>query len=91
MEQLLYWFVGGMGVPLIQYLKNEFGWRGKQAVWLASAVSVALAFAALFVSHELALSDFTMANLVAVFGQVIAAATLAYKLLMGEEEPPAVS
>jgi hypothetical protein len=86
MEQLLYSLVGAIGVPLIQWLKGELGASGRSAVWLTVAVATLLAVVALLVSRELALADFTLANLVAVFGQVLAAATLAYKLLL--DTPP---
>ncbi len=84
MEEALYWLVGALGVPLIQWLKNMFGLQGKPAVWLSVAVAVMLAISALFIGRELALTDFTLANLAAVFGQVLAAATLAYKLLLAD-------
>ncbi len=89
MEQALYWLVGGLGVPLIQWIKARTGWSGQQAVWLTVAVSAALGIAALFASHQLALADFTPSNLFAVIGQVLAAATLAYKLLLGGQPSPA--
>ncbi len=82
MEEALYWIVGTLGVPLVQWLKKLIGAQGKSAVWLTVAVAVILSIAALFLSNELALTDFTPLNLAAVFGQVLAAATLAYKLLL---------
>lgn len=82
MEEALYWLVGAVGVPLVQWLKSILGAQGKSAVWLTVAVAVILSIASLFLSQELALSDFTLINLAAVFGQVLAAATLAYKLLL---------
>jgi Tfp pilus assembly protein PilN len=82
MEEALYWLVGAVGVPLVQWLKKLAGAQGKSAVWLTVAVAVILSIAALFLGQELALTDFTLANLAAVFGQVLAAATLAYKLLL---------
>lgn len=86
MEEALYWLVGAVGVPLIQWLKGITGAEGKSAVWLTVAVGVVISIAALFLSQELELSDFTVINLAAVFGQVIAAATLAYKLLLPKSE-----
>jgi len=85
MENLLYWLAGGIGVPLIQWLKQLLGFHGKAAMWLTAAVAVVLAVAALLISRQLVPVDFTPENLAAVFGQVLAAATLAYKLLLGEE------
>lgn len=81
MEQAIYWLVGAVGVPLITWLKGQFNLSGKAAVWLALAVSAVLAVVALFLSQELTLADFTPENLLAALGQVLAAATLAYKLL----------
>ena len=82
MEEAIYWLVGTLGVPLVQWLKQVVGVQGKSAVWLTVAVAVILSIAALLLGDELALSDFTLPNLAAVFGQVLAAATLAYKLLL---------
>jgi len=87
MEQLLYWLAGGLGVPLIQWLKKTFGLSGTLALWVMLGVSILLAVAALFITRQLSLDDFTPANLLAVFGQVVAAATVAYKLLLKEEVP----
>jgi len=84
MEQAIYWLVGAVGVPLISWLKGQFNLGGKAAVWLALAVSAVLAVAALLLSQELTLADFTPENLLAALGQVLAAATLAYKLLTEE-------
>ena len=84
MEQAIYWLVGAVGVPLISWLKAQFNLSGKAAVWLALGVSAVLAVAALFLSQELTLADFSPENLLAALGQVLAAATLAYKLLTGE-------
>ena len=87
MEQLLYWLAGGVGVPLIQWLKKALGLEGTPALWATLGVSIALAVAALFITQELSLDDFTPARLLAVFGQVVAAATVAYKLLVQEQTP----
>ena len=82
MDQAVYWLVGALGVPLINWLKEAFGLVGKAAVWLTLAVSVVLGTAALLLSQELFWADFTPENLLGVIGQVLAAATLAYKMLM---------
>ena len=86
MEQAIYWLVGGIGVPLIQWVKNQFGLTGKAAVWLTVGVSLLLAVAGLFLSDALSLGDFSPENILAAFGQILAAATLAYKLIHEEEE-----
>lgn len=86
MEQAIYWLVGGIGVPLIQWVKNHFGMAGKAAVWLTVGVSLVLAVAGLFLSDALSVGDFSPENILAAFGQIVAAATLAYKLILREEE-----
>lgn len=88
MEQAIYWLVGGIGVPLIQWIKTRFGLEGKAAVWLTVGVSLLLAVAGLFLSEALSLSNFSAENILAAFGQIVAAATLAYKLLQSEEAEP---
>jgi hypothetical protein len=85
MEQALYWLVGSVGMPLIQWLKGLLGWDGWKAMLLTVVVAVILALAALFTSKELVVGEITWANLLAVFSQVFTAATLAYKLLLGEK------
>lgn len=84
MEQALYWLVGAVGSPLIQWLKEHFGLEGKAAVWLTLAVSTLLAVLALLLCGELNAAEFSPENLLAGLGQILSAATLAYKLLGGE-------
>lgn len=81
LEQSIHWLVGALGVPLINWLKRAFGLSGRAAMWLTLAVSLLLGTASLFLSRELAWADFTPENLLAVVGQVLAAATLTYNLL----------
>ncbi len=82
LEQAIYWIAGGIGVPLIQWLKNKLSVSGKSALWLTVGISVAVAVAALYFSDGVAFVDMNPAGILAVFGQVLAAATLAYKFLM---------
>lgn len=81
MEDLLYWLVGGLGVPMINWLKRRWGLHGKPAMWLSAGVAAVLALIALVFSQQLKLSQFTPDEMLGVFGQVLAAATLAYELL----------
>ena len=82
MEQAIYWLVGGIGVPLIQWLKGILALDGEKAMWLTVGVSILLAVVALFVSQEFSVYDFSPENLLVVFGQVLAAATIAYKFFV---------
>ena len=84
MEQAIYWLVGGIGMPLIQWLKGLLSLEGKGTVWLTVGISIVLALAALLVSKELELGDFSPERILGAVGQILAGATLAYKLLRGE-------
>jgi hypothetical protein len=81
MEQIIFWMAGAFGVPLVNALKKAFGFEGKAAVWLTAAVSAALALVAVLFSGTDTAGEFGPEQLFAAFGQVLAAATLAYKLL----------
>ena len=84
MEQAVHWLVGALGVPVINWLKRKFGLAGKRAMWLTLGVSAVLGFGSLLLSQSLEWADLTPENLLALIGQVLAAATLAYNLLRGE-------
>lgn len=79
-DQIALWLVGGIGVPIVGYFKSKLGWDDRAAMILTIVITFLIATIALFVSQELAVSSFTLENLVAVFGQVIAAATIVYGL-----------
>ncbi|QYK51835.1 MAG: hypothetical protein KF701_04890 [Anaerolineales bacterium] len=81
MEQALYWLTGALGVPLVNWLKARYGLQGRAAMWLTTAVAALLGLAAALLSRELAPGSLQPEGLLAAFGQVLAAATLAYKLL----------
>jgi hypothetical protein len=81
MEQILYWLAGGLGVPLVNGLKSWLRIDGKGAVWLTAAVAAVLATIAVLVTEAGQWAEFTPEQLFAAFGQVMAAATLAYKLM----------
>lgn len=81
MEQLIFWLTGAIGVPVVNALKARFGAQGKSAVWLTAAVAAALALGAVAAGQTAQWTEFGPEQLFAAFGQVLAAATLAYKLL----------
>lgn len=81
MEQILYWLAGGLGVPLVNGLKKFFGLEGKAAMWLTVGVSAALGLAASLLSRQIGATSLEPQHVLAAIGQVLAAATLAYKLL----------
>ena len=84
MEQAIYWLTGAVGMPLINRLKEKFGLADQAAMWLTLVVAAVLAVLALLLSQELSLAEFNAESLLAVLGQVLAAATLAYNLLRGK-------
>ena len=81
MEQIIFWMAGAFGVPLVNVLKHLFGLQGRAAVWLTAAVAAGLALAAVLAGEAAHWTEFGPQQLFAAFGQVLAAATLAYKLL----------
>jgi hypothetical protein len=81
MEQILFWLAGGLGVPMVNALKSLLGLEGKAAMWLTAPVAALLGCAAVLLTKGFSLSSLTPEQLFAAFGQVLAAATLAYKLL----------
>lgn len=91
MEQVLYWLAGGLGVPLVNGLKLWLGMEGKAAVWLTAAVAALLATIAVLITEATHRAEFAPEQLFAAFGQVLAAATLAYKLMAGKSHPAAKS
>ena len=81
MEQIIFWLAGAFGVPLVNALKAFFGAEGKNAVWLTMAVAAVIALVAVVAAEAAQWTQFGPEQLFAAFGQVLAAATLAYKLL----------
>lgn len=85
MEQLIFWLAGVFGVLLVNALKQRFGLQGRTAMWLTAAVAAGLAVLALAAGGLLGSpAGWEPQQLFTAFGQVLAAATLAYKLLSGE-------
>lgn len=82
-EQLALAFIGLLlglfeAGRLIDVIKNYLGWEGPQAKLLAAGVSVVVSLAALFVSGEVGIADFTLENFPVVFGLVYPVAELVY-------------
>ncbi|KAA3643440.1 MAG: hypothetical protein DWQ07_23285 [Chloroflexi bacterium] len=87
-EEFLPWISGALGVPVINWLKTQFGFAGKAAMWLTLAVSVAVSLSALLLTQQISFMDFSVENVLNIFGQVVAAATIVYKLLIEPAAPP---
>jgi hypothetical protein len=84
---LVSFVLGIVGSPtLIDWIKKTLGLEGTGALLLAAGASAVIGFAALFISGEIGLADFTWNNLPAAFGIVFTAATLAYRLLNPEPQ-----
>lgn len=84
MEQIVFWLAGGLGVPLVNALKGWFGLQGKAAMWLTAAVAAVLGGAAVLLTKNFSFAELQPDQFFAAFGQVLAAATLAYRLLAAE-------
>ena len=84
MEQSLYWLAGAIGVPVIQWIKKTMKIEGQAALWLTIGVSLILAVASIFINNEISPGNLSPENILGVFGQVLAAATLAYKFLVSK-------
>jgi len=65
-------------VRIVDFVKNILKVDGAWAKILAAVVAVLVSLGALFVSKEIALADFTLANLPYVFAPVYALAELVY-------------
>ena len=65
-------------VRIVDFVKNILKVDGAWAKLLAAVVAVLVSLGALFVSKEIALADFTLANLPYVFAPVYALAELVY-------------
>ncbi len=77
LEVFFPWIAGAIGVPVITYLKGQFGLSGKGAISLTIIASFLLAGVSLFATGDLDLS----ADFFAVSAQVLGVATAVYKLL----------
>lgn len=76
LEALAPYLAGLIGVPVVSWAKNQFGWEGKPVVILAAVISVVLAVVAMAASGELSGVD-----LLEDGAKAFAAATLIYKLI----------
>ena len=65
-------------VRIVDFVKNILKVDGAWAKLLAAALAVLVSLGALFVSKEIALADFTLANLPYVFAPVYVLAELVY-------------
>lgn len=82
-EQIALLIVGGLlGLfeqkRIVDFVKERLGWDGAYAKLLAAAIAVLTSLGALFVSGEIGLADFTLANFPVVFAPVYALAEIVY-------------
>jgi hypothetical protein len=68
-EQILYWLAGGLGVPLVNGLKQWLGIEGKSAVWLTAAVAALLAAIAVLVTEAANWAELTPEQLFAALAR----------------------
>ena len=82
METVIAALSGGVGIPVVNFLKGKLGWSGKASVALTTAVSVVLGVAAMFITGQLGLpTEFTPEAIAGFVGVVFSTATIVFKLL----------
>lgn len=69
-----------IGVPVIQFLKNAFGWEDKSATVAAVAVAAILAIVEMFLTDQLDLAKFSIESFPSIFFGVYTVATVYYQL-----------
>lgn len=72
---------GIMGVPVVQFLKNKFGWSGNAALSIAVAVSFALGLVIAIVNGQITGELVDPKQVADAFGMVFTTATVLFKLL----------
>ena len=77
---IVYWLFGGIAVPLIQALKDAIGARGFRAFQIAVLTSISLTVIAVFVVSDSLNTAFADEDILPGFGQVLAGATIFYRL-----------
>ena len=72
---------GVLGVPVVTWLKNSFGWSGNAALGIAVAVSFAIGLAVAFVNGQITGALVDPKQVADAFGVVFTTATVLFKLL----------
>ena len=89
-EQLLRMFIevvaGFIGMPFFDFVKKKLGLENMTAMFFVAGLSALVGVAALFVTGEVGLTDFTIENMPEAFGLVFAAASFLYKKLNPEPQ-----
>lgn len=89
-EQLLRMVIelvaGFIGMPFFDFVKKKLGLEGMTAMVFVAGLSALVGIAALFVSGEVGIADFTLENFPEAFGLVFAAASFLYKKLNPEPQ-----
>jgi predicted membrane channel-forming protein YqfA (hemolysin III family) len=76
---------GVFGVPIIQFLKNQFGWEDRKAVLLASFVAFGLGAIEIVLSGQFDFGNLAFEDLPVVFTVVYTAAQIYYQWFKGKE------
>jgi ABC-type Mn2+/Zn2+ transport system permease subunit len=72
---------GILGVPVVTWLKNQFGWTGNAALAIAVAVSFALGLAIAIINGQVTGELIDPKQVGDAFGVVFTTATVLFKLL----------
>ena len=71
---------GILGVPVVQFLKNKFGWSGNAALSIAVAVSFAIGLVVAIVNGQVTGDLVDPKQVADAFGVVFTVATVVFKL-----------
>lgn len=76
---------GIVGVPIIQWLKNQFGWTDRPALILTMIVAFVLGAIEIVLSGQVDFGNLVFEDLPVAFTIIFTAATVYYKLFKGTE------
>jgi hypothetical protein len=74
---------GIVGVPIVQFLKNQFGWEDRKALFLAAIVSIVLGAIEIILSGQIDFGNLVFEDLPVAFTIIFTAATIYYQWFKG--------
>lgn len=85
MEYIVTYLFGFVGLPIIQFAKNELEWVDRKAMLLSAVVSIVLGFVSLYLNDALQFVAYDWHNIPMAAGQVLTASFFGYKLFLKSE------
>lgn len=80
-EQLIAVFVGIVAIPVINFVKGEFGWDGAKALLLSGVLSGVGAIVVMLLGGNVDFSDFDLDKFVAILPTVFATAQAIFQAI----------